>query len=341
MLVVVLVVAASLLVVYMAQVMLLLFAGILLALFLDGLARYLSAHTPLGRGLALAVVCVALVGLLVLFGWIAGPNIVEQIAQLGERIPVALARVRVWLGQYSWGQAVLERLSTPGEWLSSIPITGSTVGQITGAFSAAVTGVVNTLIVLFLGIYIAVDPWLYIDALVKLARPERRERTREVLQQLGRALRLWLIGRIASMTVIGVLTAVGLLIAGVPLALTLGLIVGLLSFIPYIGPILAVIPAALIALSESPTTMIYALIVYGVVQLLESYLITPIIERQVVSMPPALLIFAQLLLGVLVGLLGILLATPLTVAIIVLVQMLYLEDELGDEVTVIGGPGEK
>lgn len=339
-LVAVLVVAAFLLVVYMAQVMLLLFAGVLLAVFLDGLASYLSARTPLGHGLALAVVGVVLIGLLVLFGWLAGPDIVEQIAQLGERIPVAITRVRAWLGQHSWGQSLLERLRSPEDLLSSLPISGSTVGQITGAFSAAVTSVVNTLIVLFLGIYLAIDPRLYIDGVVRLVRPERRQRAGEVVQQLGRALRLWLLGRLASMTVIGVLTAIGLLIAGVPLALTLGLIAGVLSFIPYIGPILSVVPAGLIALSESPTTMLYALIVYGAVQLLESYLITPVIERQVVSIPPALLIFAQLLLGVLMGLLGVLLATPLTVAIIVLVQMLYIEDELGDEVPLIGGRGK-
>jgi predicted PurR-regulated permease PerM len=138
------------------------------------------------------------------------------------------------------------------------------------------------------------------------------------------------------MAVVGVLTAIGLWVAGVPLAFVLGLIAALLSFVPYIGPLAAVIPAALVALAEDPTKVIYVFALYGAVQLLESYLITPLIQERAVSIPPAVLIAAQVIMGVLAGAAGVLMATPLAVVLIVLVQMLYLEDVLGDSVSTLG-----
>jgi predicted PurR-regulated permease PerM len=138
------------------------------------------------------------------------------------------------------------------------------------------------------------------------------------------------------MAVVGFLTAVGLWVAGIPLAFVLGLIAALLSFVPYIGPIASVVPAALVALAESPTKVLYVFIIYGVVQLLESYLITPLIQERAVSIPPAVLISAQVIMGILAGAIGVLMATPLAVVLIVLVQMLYLADVLGDPVSTLG-----
>jgi predicted PurR-regulated permease PerM len=133
------------------------------------------------------------------------------------------------------------------------------------------------------------------------------------------------------MLIIGVLTTAGLSILGVPLALSLGIFAALLTFIPNFGPIIAVLPAVLFALVESPTKALYVLALYIGIQMIESYLITPLIERETVSLPPVLTIFFQIFLGVLVGGLGLILATPLLTVIIVLVKMLYIEDILGDK----------
>lgn len=133
------------------------------------------------------------------------------------------------------------------------------------------------------------------------------------------------------MAVIGVLTGFALWMIGVPLALMLGLLAGVLNFVPYIGPLLSFVPAALLALMQAPPLVVWVLALYVAIQALESYLVTPLVAQRSVSLPPALTITAQVLLGVVFGWLGLLLATPLTAVVLVLVQMLYLEDVLGEE----------
>jgi predicted PurR-regulated permease PerM len=207
---------------------------------------------------------------------------------------------------------------------------------VAGGITSAVGALTSGLVVIIIGLYAATTPMVYIDGALRLLPPSRRERGREVVRALGQALRWWLVGRVASMAVVGFLTAVGLWVAGIPLAFVLGLIAALLSFVPYIGPIASVVPAALVALAESPTKVLYVFIIYGVVQLLESYLITPLIQERAVSIPPAVLISAQVIMGILAGAIGVLMATPLAVVLIVLVQMLYLADVLGDPVSTLG-----
>ncbi|ACY17835.1 AI-2E family transporter [Haliangium ochraceum] len=335
------VVVAYLAIGYLSQVVLVIFAGVLLAVFLDGLTRLLCRHTPLPRWLSLTLVCLGLVALFALAGWQSGEKIGAQVRELSERIPVALERLRSWVDGYDWAQPVVTQFDKPTEVMSKVAPGADMIGRITGVFSVVLGAATNIFIVLFLGIYLAASPGLYVGGVAWLAPAPKRERTRQVLAQLGRALRRWLGGRFASMAVVGVFTAVGLLIAGVPLAFILGVIAGALSFIPYIGPILSVVPGLLMALTIGPQTVLFALMVYFAAQLLESYLITPLIQRRVVSMPPAVLIMAQMIMGVVAGLLGVLLATPLAVVVIVLVQMLYLQDVRGEDITVIGGEPAK
>lgn len=313
-------------------VLLVLFAGVLLAVFLHGLARWLSSHTPLPRKGALAVVVLLLTALAVGAVWFLGPRVAGQIDALSEQVPQTLGRVEAWLGQFGWGTELAEQFpDSPGEML---PESRSVFGTITTAFSTLLGALANVLIILFIGLYLAVTPSLYVDGVVRLVPPPKRPRAYEVFAALGRALRYWLLGRIASMFVVGALTALGLVLFGVPLALTLGLIAALFSFIPYIGPAIALLPALAVALPEGQVVVVLA--IYGAVQLLESYLVTPLIQERAVSMPPALLITAQILLGVLAGAFGVAVATPLAVVAVILVQMLYVEDVLGDEVDVMG-----
>ena len=315
------------------QVLLVAFSAILLAILLDGLAVYLRRYARLGRATSLVLVTVALIGVVIGFGWAAGPQINTQATQLAERLPTAFERAQEVVEAHPWGRLLMRSAPAPAE---IVPSTADIVGRISGVFSTTLGAVVNFAIVLVMGFYLALEPEIYQRGTVALFKPARRDQAREILGALCRALRWWLVGRVAAMAAVGVLTAIGLALIGMPLVLALALIAGLLSFIPFVGPILSAIPAVLIAMVESPLTALYVVAVYSGVQFLEGNFITPIIQKRAVSLPPAVLITSQLLFGVLFGFLGVLLATPITVVIIVLVQMLYIREILGAQIQVLG-----
>jgi predicted PurR-regulated permease PerM len=158
------------------------------------------------------------------------------------------------------------------------------------------------------------------------------------VQTLGFTLRWWLIGRLMDMTLVGVLSGVGLWLLGIPLALSLGILAGLLNFIPNIGPLLAAVPAVLLALTEGAPQALYVIILYMGIQSLESYLVVPLIQKKLISMPPVLIFIAQLSMALMFGVLGLLLATPMAAVLLVLVKMIYIEDILGEEIDVDGEP---
>jgi predicted PurR-regulated permease PerM len=211
-------------------------------------------------------------------------------------------------------------------------VSTSTLLSVGGGFFSSTMGAVgNFFVVILLAIYLASEPRFYIRGLIKLFPKPRRHRATQIVSAIGETLEWWLIGKVASMLFIGLVTWIGLSILGVPLALMLGLIAGLLSFIPNFGPIISALPALLLAFIDSPMTAVYVLGLYVGVQLVESNIVTPLIERETVELPPALTIVFQLALAVLVGGLGLVLATPLLAVIMVLVQMIYVEDILGDK----------
>ena len=153
-----------------------------------------------------------------------------------------------------------------------------------------------------------------------------------MLGVLDDALGRWLLGRFALMLINGALTALALWLLGVPLAVALGVIAGVLNFIPNFGPFIAAVPAVLIAFIESPQLALYTALVYVVVQMLDGYVFTPIVDRKSVDLPPVVTIAMQLLLGLLLGFMGLLVASPLAAVIMITVKMLYVEDVLGDPV---------
>ncbi|PEN07008.1 AI-2E family transporter [Longimonas halophila] len=316
-----------------ASVLLLIFAGILLAVFLDSLTSLVQARIGLARGWCLGLVVLLLGLAFAASGWFAGPPINDQINRLGERIPSAIERIQATVAQYEWVRSFLLGPSGSGQGIS---FSGQAMSFVAGGITNTIGALASGLVVLIIGLYAAATPSVYIDGAIRLLPPARRSRGREVVRALGKALRWWLLGRIASMAIVGALTAVGLWIAGIPLAFVLGLIAALLSFVPYIGPIASVVPAALVALADSPNKVLYVLVIYWAVQLLESYLITPLIQERAVSLPPAVLISAQVIIGILAGAIGVLMATPLAVVLIVLIQMLYVADTLGDSVPTLG-----
>lgn len=311
------------------DVLLLIFSAVLIAIFLRGLAIPVAERLRISEGWAVLGISIILV--MVLAGGIASlaPSVAEQVQILRVKLPESARQAGVFVSQYGWGQALINQLPSASDIIEKIG-TASFVTGVGGVFSSTIGAIGNFFVVVLLAVYIASEPRLYTNGLVRLFKKSRRQRAREVLDTIGDTLSWWLIGKIGSMIFIGILTWIGLSILGVPLALTLGLIAGLLSFIPNFGPIISALPALLLAFIDSPISAVYVLGLYVGVQLIESNLVTPIIERETVELPPALTIVFQLVFGITLGSLGLVLATPLLAMIMVGIQKIYIEDMLGD-----------
>jgi predicted PurR-regulated permease PerM len=318
------------LLIYVFDVILLLFGAILLAIFLHGLANIVRRYLRLSEGLSVLLVSALVVAVLALSVWLLAPSVSEQIKLLRDELPQSAQKVSQFLSNYSWGRLILEQLPSNSEMIEMVN-NSSFLSRVGNFFSSTVTILTNIALMILLAIYLASEPKTYIKGFTKLFPQERRKRVREILYEIGETLSWWLIGKGASMLFIGLLTWIGLSIIGVPLALTLGLIAGLLSFVPNFGPILSAVPAILLAFVDSPTSALYVLGLFIFVQLIESNLVTPMIERRTVELPPVLTICSQLALALLVGAVGLILATPILAVVMVLVQTLYIQDVLGDK----------
>lgn len=318
------------LLIYEIEVLLQLFAAVLFSVFLYGLAGLTRKYTNLSHGLSVVLVFFGIVVILGLAIWLLAPSVSEQIKNLRGELPQSARRASEYLSQYSIGRTIIDQLPSADDALNYVS-NASFISQVGGFFSTTMGAVANFFIVILLAIYLAAEPGLYVRGIVKLFPINKRERVREILYQIVDTLSWWLIGKIGSMLAIGILTWFGLWLIGVPLSLTLGLIAGLLSFIPNFGPIMSAIPAILFGFIASPITAVYVAVLYIGVQIVESNIITPIIERRTVELPPALTVVFQLALAVLVGSLGLILATPILAVVMVLVQTVYIHDILGDK----------
>jgi predicted PurR-regulated permease PerM len=314
------------------HVLLVVFAGVLLAVALDALGTLVSRYTPLPRGWAVVAVMVALVLLLGAGALAIVPQFMEQLGQIWERLSALAGQAQRAVERYPWMQQMLgmggEQGGENGQGMGGA--AGNVAGHVATATMTILGTVGTVIVVVVLGLFMAADPALYRGGLVRLVPPRHRPRAEETLATAGHALRWWLLGQLVSMLMLGVTTSVGLLVLGVEQWLGLGVLVGLLTFIPFLGPVIAGIPVVLLGFMEGTGTGLAALAFYLVVQNLEGNIITPLIQQRAVSLPPALLISMQVLLGTLFGAAGLILAAPLAVVGMVAVNLLYIEDVLGD-----------
>ncbi len=303
-----------------AEVFLLVFAGLLLAIFLRSLSEFLAARTPLSSGWALTVVLLGIVALIVSGFWFLSDSVERQFADLSDNLPVAFERLRGQIAQYPIGRRIVEQMPSAQAFILGGGERANIFGRVTGYFSTALDGAVNVLIVLMTAVYFAFNPKLYREGIVNLVPQTQEKRAREIISTVEYTLRRFLIGISGSMAINGTLTFLGLWFLEVPFAIPLAILAGLLTFIPNIGPFIAAAPAVLIAFSNSPAQALYVLVLYLVVQNLDGFVISPIIQQRAVSIPPVLVIASQLLLAVLFGFLGLLIAVPLFAAVFVLVN---------------------
>ena len=307
---------------YAANALLVIFAGILLAVFLNALSQSLRRFVPVSAFTATVIVIVTCVGLTVAVMWLLAPRLAQQAAALYENLPRAFAQ----LANSQVGSELRKFIPQIDELIRH---AGGLMAPASWVFSTSVGVIVRFVIILFVGLYLALDPQRYIHGLLLLTPPNKRAQAKDVFHSVAATLRRWTLARMLLMIGNAILTSTGLWLLDIPFALTLGLIAGLLNFVPNLGPIIAGIPAILIGLLESPSQAMYVALLYLGLQAADGYIFTPLVQQQAVNLPPALTIAAQLLMGVLLGAWGLLLATPLLAASIVLINKLYVEQHNG------------
>ena len=296
------------LVVLLSHSLLVIFGGIVFAALIDGGARLLGRVLKIGRNWRITIVLLLSVLFFLWLAQFAGSQISEQAAELPATIEKQAGIAIDWLSRHGFDLKIDDVKGLGQQIMGGVGQLTRAVGGIIGAFTTLV-------MILVLGIYFAVEPRLYQRGLAWMLPVDRRDHFRETALQMGQALRRLLAGRLLGMLVEGVATWALLAIYGVPMAILLGLITGILAFLPNIGAIVSGLLMVLVGFSGGWEMGLYTVAVYAVVQTVDGYLIVPMIARKTVDLPPALVLGAQLIMGVLFGLLGLILADPLVAMI--------------------------
>lgn len=320
----------ALLVVHMSSFLLLVFAAVVLAVVFDAITRALCSVLPFGRGLALGVAVVLLLG--TFFGalFLFGAQLTNEFDTIRQSLPGAVDRLQAFLDQMGLGEAVNGALEQGKKSMSGV------ISSVGPYMLAVGNGLTNLVLVIFAAIFLAADPEVYRRGFLHLV-PERAVDVAEAsLGDAWRGLNGWMKGQAVSSIVVAGLTWGGLALLGVPSAGGLGVIAGLLDVIPMIGPVIAGVPAVLLAFTHSPMTALWTVVLFLLVQQLQGNFLQPMIQKQAVDVPPALLLFSVLAAGMLFGPLGVLLAAPLTIVVFVLTKRIYVRSLLGKDVKIDG-----
>jgi predicted PurR-regulated permease PerM len=314
----------------LADVLLLGFAAVLFAIILRSIAGPIERHTPIRAPWSLVVAGLLVTAAAGSFFYLLGAQVYSQASSVAEKFPDVLSSFGERLGVDDLPKRIFEQAE-------AFAGRSTFAERIVGYTSGVLSALASFVLVIMAGVYFAARPQQYRNGALKLLPKGVQADAGSALENVGNALRLWLLGQIISMTMVGTVTTIGLYVIGVPSALALGVLAGLSEFVPLVGPIVSAVPAVLIALAEGGTMVYWVIGLYIVVQQIESNLIMPLVQRKVVDLPPALTLFSILGFGVLFGPLGLLLGTPLAVAAYVLVKQLYIRDALHQATQV---PGE-
>lgn len=316
-----LVVVLVLLCILEGRVLLVLLAGVLFALALLGTSRWVARKTRLPFRVALAAIAVLLVAGTATGLYFLGAGLAEQVDTLLRELPTA------------WHAAVdaikrrpaLAPLAGPLDAAApgKTPLTQSAASLLAGA-GGAMEMLGGAIVIFFIGVYGAAQPDAYVHVALALVPPAHRMRAARILIESRRELTRWLAGRAVAMVLVGVLVTVGLLWMKIPLAWSLGVVAGALTFVEYLGAFASAAPAMLLAFTRSPVYAVWVGVLFTGVHILEGYVLTPLLVRTTVKFPPAYTLAAQVILGSVFGVLGLTLATPVTILATILVRRLYL-----------------
>lgn len=301
------------------DVLLLVLAGSLIAIFFRALSSKIQRKTKWKEGVCVAISIISTLLVVSALFWLIGAKVQAQITELVDTLPKTIENAKARLNDTSIGEKIINEVSSKK--------TMDKAQAFAGKFFQSTFGVLGDLyVVLFIGIFFTISPQTYTKGIVQLIPLQGQRKAQQIFNKLGEQLRKWLKGKLLSMLIVFILTAIGLAIIGLPLWLVLALLAGLVSFIPNFGPLLALIPAVLVGLLQSPQTALLVAGLYILIQFIESNFITAIIQQKLINMPPALVLIAQLFMGALIGGWGLVLATPLTLIVIILVQELYIKN---------------
>ncbi|HEY0957695.1 MAG TPA: AI-2E family transporter [Novosphingobium sp.] len=294
--------------VLLAQPLLVIFGGMVFAAMIDGGARLLERFLPIQRGWRVGIVLILTAVFLVWTAYFAGSQITTQAAALPAIVDAQWQRAIEWLSAHGFAVEGRDIQDLAQQALGGVGQLTQAVGGIIGAFT-------TLFLIIVLGIYFALEPRLYRRGLAWMMPLDRRDHFEGTAQLMGSSLRRLMAGRLLGMAVEGVATWLLLQIYGVPMAALLGLLTGLLAFLPNIGAPISGLLMILVGFSGGVDMGIFCIIVYLVVQTVDGYLIVPMVARKTVDLAPALVLGAQLIMGVLFGILGLALADPLVAMI--------------------------
>ena len=300
------------------NVLLMALAGVLIAIYFHGLGDNIQRWFKLKKRLPAMII--SIVGSFIILGvllWFMGTKIQAQVTELTNTLPATVANAKAKLSQTPIGNKLLQYLS--GD--NSKQMLNTAQSLFTTGF-----GVLGDLyIILFLGIFFTANPSLYKDGILLLVPQNKKEQGKHIIDRISLSLKGWLKGMLLSMLLITVLIAIGLSIVGVPVALALALITGILELVPNLGSFIAMIPGTLLAFTMGTQTGIIVAIIYIVAQTIVANIVTPIIQRKIINMPPALTLISQLVMAAVSGALGIILAVPLLAIAMILTDELYVK----------------
>lgn len=308
---------------YATEVFLMLFGGILFALFLRGTGIWIHDRSRLPLKAAILIVLFLIILAAIALCGLFFPVITSQISQFAESLPQSIQKVTHAVENTTWLKALTSLFGT-GLWPSGEVL----IGKSAPLLSSVLGGMVNAMIMFIMGLYLALNSEIYLEGFLNIIPRHKKARVRQFFLETGAKLQHWLSGQFISMFFIGLLTTVGLMLLKVPMALMLGVLAGMLNFIPTFGLIMAIIPAVLLAFGQSPDLAVAVAIFYLALNAFEAYFLCPWIQYHNVALPPVLIIFPQILLGILFGFMGLVLATPLTLVLIMAVKFFYIEDVL-------------
>jgi predicted PurR-regulated permease PerM len=308
----------------LSDVLVLMFGAVIVAVALQAIAAPLERILRVKRQSAVAAAVVLTLAVLVLGSWLAGDRLLAQTEDLRQRLPEAMAALVAWARGHSLGVAALQ------VW-EGINAEDMPWARVANAATRTLGAIGSIGLVLVLGVYLAADPQLYRRGLVRLVPPAWRARVDGALIASAQALSRWLLGQGISMLFVGSTTTIGLAVLGIPLAVTIGVIAGVLAFVPFFGPIASGILAVLLAFMQGPQQALYAAGLCIAIQQVEGNLLMPFVQRWAVDLPAVLGISAAVIFGLMFGLPGVILATPLMVVLIVLIEKLYVEAVLEAE----------
>lgn len=298
------------------EILLVIFAGALAGVLLRAATDWVRQKTGWPQRWSYLLVTAGILALIAGIGFGLGPRVITEAGDIVQIIPQSLRQIKTELYRQEWGRYVVSFASRGAGEIAGAAGLSRWIGNITNQGALLLVAIV-------MGFFFALNPSVYIRGAMGITPQADRPRLEVVCSEIAYTLRWWLVGQLIPMGVLGVGAFFGLWILGVPLPFTLALFTAVLLFVPYVGSLISLIPAALVGLLKGPQVMLWVIVIYLGVHTLEGYFITPLSQKRAIRLPPALTITSQLLMWKAAGLLGLVVATPLAAAIVTTVQTLY------------------